>query len=135
MTHTQPLPDFSGEATKCAACGHNRAGTEYRATGVCVHDIDEQARDFTPNPRLHRTCDRCGFQWDEATLDPTKASTGPSHTEPAESCAETTRSDRGHHGCIRPARHRGIHADGNGYVWPEREAMDSSFGRRPENQP
>jgi ribosomal protein L37E len=62
------LPPYSGDTPTCAACGYPSASTRYLARGRCIHP--DTAIGVQPNPRLHRTCDRCDFQWDEALATP-----------------------------------------------------------------
>ncbi|MEU0991099.1 hypothetical protein [Streptomyces sp. NPDC005953] len=61
-------PPYTGPDVTCTKCGYDTAATEYRAAGRCLHDSGE-ILGMLPNPRLHRTCDRCGHAWDEATVD------------------------------------------------------------------
>lgn len=63
-------PPFSGDDVPCAACGFAGAFTTYRATGDCAHPSSEVIQTMRLNPRLCRTCGRCGHQWDEATVTP-----------------------------------------------------------------
>lgn len=54
------FPPFSGDTPTCVKCGNEGASTEFsersKATGLW-------------GDRLIRTCTRCGFSWDEATVD------------------------------------------------------------------
>jgi predicted nucleic-acid-binding Zn-ribbon protein len=68
---TAPLPPYSGPEPTCPKCGNEGAATEFRALGECLHETGEQVHTFARNERLHRTCYRCGHQWDEATTDTT----------------------------------------------------------------
>lgn len=61
------LPTFSGDEPVCPKCGHQGADTEYRDHGSCVHPGGLVAG-VHPHERLHRECLRCGYAWDEATL-------------------------------------------------------------------
>lgn len=91
---TDCLPPFTGDNPTCAQCGHRGAATEYRPHGHCLHPT-EAVMGFDPNPRMHRTCDRCGHVWDEATAgqaredghtgacDATRATDAPGATEAA----------------------------------------------------
>lgn len=61
--YNKPLPPYSGEQTRCPKCDHHSlfvnestAGTEYIPTGPLA--LTEY---------LLRTCERCGYQWAEAT--------------------------------------------------------------------
>lgn len=66
-TPEQPtsLPPFSGDDPACAKCGYGDAYTDYRAHGRCMHDYSDLVIGVEPNERLHRTCARCGYAWDE----------------------------------------------------------------------
>lgn len=70
---TEPgLPAYSGPRAGCVKCGAGEAGTVFYASGRCVHGNDDHVIDTHagfPNPRLHRTCLRCGYSWDERTRD------------------------------------------------------------------
>jgi len=66
---TEPLPPYSGDEPDCPKCSHSHAYTEYRAHGSCVHSA-EGTVGLEPNERLHRQCARCGYAWDEATVEP-----------------------------------------------------------------
>lgn len=71
----EEMPSYSGEGAACRKCGHLGASTLYLEVGRCISS--ETAVGLNPNPRLHRTCDRCGYHWDERTMDndPTAAAT------------------------------------------------------------
>lgn len=64
------LPPYTAEHGTCTACGADNADTEYRASGECIHRTNEviDTVGFEPNPRLCRSCRRCGHRWDEATV-------------------------------------------------------------------
>lgn len=66
------LPLFSGDHPRCPACGFLGATTEYRADGVCDHKrgTNRVCLGSPPNPRLHRSCLRCDYEWDEALVPP-----------------------------------------------------------------
>ena len=53
---TQNLPPFNHKA-RCTMCGHNRVKTVYDS-GLLPQSKYRQ-------PHLVRTCERCGFRWDE----------------------------------------------------------------------
>jgi len=65
------LPPYSG--TICPMCGF--VGAKYR---YCVHDCKDDgtgaldagasAMSRPPTPHLHRICQRCEYEWLEATL-------------------------------------------------------------------
>lgn len=62
------LPPFSGDRTKCTKCGHDTAKTAHFASGrTCIH-LGAGFRVTWGLERLHRTCDRCHFAWDEACV-------------------------------------------------------------------
>lgn len=61
-------PPFSGDDVECVKCGNKGAATVYLEYGRCSHG-DEVAIGWEKNERLHRRCERCGFQWDEATVE------------------------------------------------------------------
>lgn len=80
------MPRYSGARPECVKCGYGgpdvRAGmegrrpltdtatTEFMATGECHHpDHVEDTYERVSNPRMHRACRRCGYQWDEAPVD------------------------------------------------------------------
>lgn len=65
---SESLPPFSGDAVRCAKCGHEGAGTTYRPSGTCLH-AEGAVLGFKPNERLCRRCERCGHQWDEALVE------------------------------------------------------------------
>lgn len=94
---TDPLPPFTGDNPTCAQCGHRGAATEYRPHGHCMHPTDA-VMGFDPNPRLHRTCCRCGHVWDEATVEQARedgqnAATGATET-PGDPEADETPTGR-----------------------------------------
>jgi len=59
---------------KCAACGHDLVGTRY--VGPIEQDPCWYDRKYKPLGKwpeeayLHRTCERCGNEWPEATMSP-----------------------------------------------------------------
>lgn len=58
----------------CAKCGFERASARWcPGTGVS----DRQAGCDTPGEHLHRSCGRCGWTWQEATLDASPEETAP----------------------------------------------------------
>lgn len=57
-------PPYSGINAKCAKCGHRGATTQYRGHGRCSHSA-EDTLSMEVNERLHRTCMRCRYEWDE----------------------------------------------------------------------
>lgn len=64
------LPPFSGDDPTCPKCGNEGADTEYRPYGDCVHEAEAGLiLGSHPNERLHRECSRCGYSWDEATVE------------------------------------------------------------------
>lgn len=68
---TAKLPTYTGEDATCAKCGNVGATTQFRAQGQCIHFPGrETTMGYQPNERLHRQCNRCEHQWDEATLNP-----------------------------------------------------------------
>ncbi|MFC8273790.1 hypothetical protein ACFUJR_14955 [Streptomyces sp. NPDC057271] len=79
-------PPYSGDSPRCTKCGNHGARTEYRAIGDCLHETGEQVHDFTPNPRLHRECDRCGHAWDEATVEQRLPVHGGGNAEDCPAC-------------------------------------------------
>lgn len=71
------LPDYSGGVVNCAACGFDRASVQFRSSvfsGMSdIHPDGELCGGGDTlgklNPRLHRECDRCGYEWDEKPLN------------------------------------------------------------------
>jgi DNA-directed RNA polymerase subunit M/transcription elongation factor TFIIS len=74
---SQPLPPFSGDTPTCPKCGHEHATTRYMHTGFCLHlgCDSEVMENGEVNERLHRECGRCGYAWDEATVEQQPAKT------------------------------------------------------------
>lgn len=65
------LPPFSGDKHSCTKCGNSGAKTLYLNTGqTCTHCYNEGFRSLWGMERLHRVCERCGFSWDEACVQP-----------------------------------------------------------------
>lgn len=69
-----PLPKFSGACARCPKCLATATGAAYMTTGTCSHRGDGESVIIdtvggTPNPRMHRTCRNCGYQWDEQAAD------------------------------------------------------------------
>lgn len=62
-------PPYTGPKVRCTKCGNKGAYTNYMATGRCMHVWPYVVDGFDANPRLHRECERCGHQWDEATVE------------------------------------------------------------------
>ncbi|MEU9000506.1 hypothetical protein [Streptomyces sp. NPDC048551] len=64
------LPPFSGDEPTCTKCGWTGARTEYLPMGDCVHGPGARGVTigWTANERLHRECQRCRYQWDEAIV-------------------------------------------------------------------
>lgn len=112
------LPPYSGDEPTCMKCGNVGASTEYLPLGDCVHSPGDRGvtLGWTPNERLHRECQRCQYQWDEATVEPEHRG-GNAEEEPAEGCTSTTRNGYLLHACIMPARHTEPHADGSSLRW------------------
>lgn len=76
---SEPLPPFSGDNPTCPKCGNTRALTAFLPYGQCVYGGGQDLIiGFDPNERLHRECTRCGYAWDEATVEqpPTKIEGG-----------------------------------------------------------
>ncbi len=64
----EDLPPFS-KFPKCIKCGNETASTKYLESGVCIHNIGSSyVQGFEHNERLHRSCFRCEFEWDEAAI-------------------------------------------------------------------
>ncbi|MFJ1865515.1 hypothetical protein ACIOD1_12870 [Streptomyces sp. NPDC088097] len=65
------LPPFSGDEPTCGKCGWTGASTEYLPMGDCVHGPGDRSvtLGWTANERLHRECQRCRYQWDEAIAE------------------------------------------------------------------
>lgn len=69
------LPAYTGPMGTCVKCGTNEADTTYLSAGICAHGDDGYNETVTSHggdlggERLHRTCRRCGYQWDEACKD------------------------------------------------------------------
>ncbi|MEU1815190.1 hypothetical protein ABZ543_08325 [Streptomyces roseifaciens] len=64
----EPLPPFSGDSTECGKCSHTGALTRYQQAcprGRMVFNGATCMRGPLPE-RLERTCQRCGFEWDES---------------------------------------------------------------------
>lgn len=68
MRKTGPefLPPFSGDDSVCDKCMYIGASTTYMAHGRCTHDMMNDVIGHEPNERLHRSCRRCDYSWDEA---------------------------------------------------------------------
>ncbi|MCX4540474.1 hypothetical protein [Streptomyces sp. NBC_01565] len=65
------VPPYSGDEPTCIKCGNAGARTEYLAYGETVPGLTGNVTiSFAPNERLQRECQRCGFQWDEAIVEP-----------------------------------------------------------------
>lgn len=65
---SEPLPPYSGDSPTCPKCGYDGATTKYRELGRCVHGELDVIYGVESNPRLHRECLRCDYEWDEATV-------------------------------------------------------------------
>ncbi|MFD6968351.1 hypothetical protein [Streptomyces sp. NPDC059949] len=112
------LPPFSGDEPTCAKCGYAGARTEYLPFGDCAHEPGARVTiGWTANERLHRECQRCGHQWDEAVVSAAKPSS-PAGPPPIRGCTSTTLDfqDRARH-CHLPARHASPHSDGSDFHW------------------
>lgn len=60
------LPPYEPNS-ECAKCGYEgRALTKYLAYGRCSHP--DMVIGEVLNERLHRSCFRCDYQWDEAIV-------------------------------------------------------------------
>jgi len=71
-----PLPPFTGDHPVCTMCGHREAVTKFLGERGLA-PLDPPSTSLTPPPgraRLHRTCGRCGYCWDEATVTPDTSS-------------------------------------------------------------
>ena len=60
------LPAYSGANATCVKCGWRGADTAYKTSERTVDGCEIYAA--VPTPRLERSCRRCGYRWDEATL-------------------------------------------------------------------
>jgi hypothetical protein len=77
------MPPFSGDRTSCTKCGHTSAKTTFMHSGrACAHTGDGP-RIVWGLQRLHRTCDRCQFTWDEACVPAIPAITQHTMVMPA----------------------------------------------------
>lgn len=66
-----PLPPFSGDTPTCPKCGNEDASTTFKAYGDCIGGADHTlVHGWHENERLCRQCRRCGYSWDEATIEP-----------------------------------------------------------------
>jgi predicted nucleic-acid-binding Zn-ribbon protein len=63
---TAPLPPFSGDRPTCAKCGHVGALVSFTSDGFACGGMSRLAS-VDAAERLCRTCERCGYHWDEAT--------------------------------------------------------------------
>lgn len=64
-----PLPQFNAEAT-CAKCGHDDIRTNYQPdTSHYDCPIAKEMQTSYGPEHLTRCCQRCHFQWEEATRD------------------------------------------------------------------
>jgi hypothetical protein len=71
--HNVRLPPFSGSRHGCVKCGYSEAATVWMAAGqACSHQYLEGFRSLWGTERLHRTCSRCRFAWDEACVLPAR---------------------------------------------------------------
>ena len=65
-----PLPPFSGDSPTCPKCGNESASTTFKAYGDCLAGDDHTVMvGWHANERLCRRCTRCGYGWDEATVE------------------------------------------------------------------
>lgn len=65
----ETLPPFSGDTPECPKCGYaGGADVTYMATGHCIHDAGDSVLLLNGRgyERLHRSCRRCDYAWDEA---------------------------------------------------------------------
>jgi rubredoxin len=70
MSEPVSLPPFFGDTPTCPMCGHQSARTTFIQIGSCSHyGRDSLIIGCDANERLHRECGRCGFAWDEATVE------------------------------------------------------------------
>lgn len=70
VTAKEPAsPPFSGDDATCQKCGQVGASTSYIQHGRCLHDGSHVTLGWDRNERLHRECRRCGYEWDEATVE------------------------------------------------------------------
>lgn len=74
-TEPSPLPPYTGPDVRCPKCWHTGASTLFLKLGTCLHGREAATIGAKPNPRLHRECDRCEYQWDEAPADDDQAAT------------------------------------------------------------
>lgn len=71
---TRELPEYTGDLAYCQPCGWSDALTEYvpaiAGLASVSRRIDSNGVSRPAQAYLKRTCERCGFQWAEATLPP-----------------------------------------------------------------
>ncbi|MEV6569958.1 hypothetical protein [Streptomyces sp. NPDC051577] len=81
------LPQYSGSEPTCIKCAWKGASTEYLPLGDCVHGPGDRGVTigWHPNERLHRECQRCQYQWDEAIAPPAR----PAEAEPTETIPDS----------------------------------------------
>lgn len=117
------LPPFSGDEPTCAKCGYVGASTEYLPMGDCVHGPRDRGVTLgrTANERLHRECQRCQYQWDEAVVTAHEPTNRPEQF--ASQCKAITDSGLLRARCIMPTRHASHHADGSGLRWTDSVAQ------------
>jgi hypothetical protein len=73
----EKLPPYSAATGVCAKCGTDVPYTEYYdARRTCVHRNGPGPRVRWGQERMHRTCRRCGFEWDEDVATRGKETTG-----------------------------------------------------------
>ena len=83
---TTPLPPFSGDRPTCTKCGHAAAAVCFTPEGRACGGMARLAA-VDAAERLCRTCERCGFHWDEATGDSGEGAGGPlDHRAVATAC-------------------------------------------------
>jgi hypothetical protein len=115
------LPPFSGDEPTCLKCGYAGARTEFLTMGDCVHGPGDRGvtLGWNVNERLHRECQRCQYQWDEAIVEPVDQGGDDSFVR---QCPATIQDGLHRGRCIMPARHTDHHADGSGLRWDDSTA-------------
>ena len=62
---TTSLAPFSGDRPTCGKCGHDSAIVRFTPSGEPCGSMS-RLNSVDTAERLCRSCDRCGFHWDEA---------------------------------------------------------------------